>query len=108
MRKQCRTSGTRLFSKDEKARNRLILQAIPGGKQAGDDGSRTRVQEPIPRSSTIIADYLTFPLPDEKRHPSGFSSFMIRPRAQSFARVVSHIVDAWVLKCECLRSDARP
>nr|DAG33695.1 MAG TPA: hypothetical protein [Caudoviricetes sp.] len=30
---------------------------------------------------------------------------MIRPHAQSFACVVSHIVEAWVLKCECSRSD---
>nr|DAT97037.1 MAG TPA: hypothetical protein [Caudoviricetes sp.]DAU66879.1 MAG TPA: hypothetical protein [Caudoviricetes sp.] len=30
---------------------------------------------------------------------------MIRPHAQSLTCVVSHIVEAWVLKCECSRSD---
>nr|DAZ40787.1 MAG TPA: hypothetical protein [Caudoviricetes sp.] len=49
---------------------------------------------------------MTFPLPSEKGHPDGFSSFIIRPYAQSFAYVVSHIVDARVLKCGCSKSDS--
>ena len=71
----------------------------------GVDGSRTRVRSTIPCPSTSVVCYLTFPLPAENKHPSGFSSFIIRPHAQSFACVVSHIVEAWVLKCECSRSD---
>ena len=71
----------------------------------GPDGSRTRVQKPIPCPSTSVSYVLTFPLPDLRRHSSGFSSFIVRPQAQSFACVVSHIVEAWVLKCECSRSD---
>ena len=72
----------------------------------GPDGIWTRVRKPLPCPSTIIAGHLTFPLPAGDRHPAGFSSFMIRPYAQSLAYVVSHIVDAWVLGCECLRSDS--
>jgi len=30
---------------------------------------------------------------------------MIRPLAQSFANVVSYIVEAWILMCRCTRSD---
>jgi len=90
-----------------KTRSPLILLGCGHFIRHGDDGSRTRVQKSIPRSSTIIAGYLTFPLSAGSRHSADFSSFMIRPYAQSFAYVVSHIVDAWVLKCECLRSDAR-
>ena len=71
----------------------------------GSDGSRTRVQKPIPCPSTSLVCYLTFPLPHENRHPYGFSSFMLRPQVQSLACVVSHIVEAWILRCECLRSD---
>ena len=65
---------------------------------SGVDGSRTRVQKPIPCPSTSVVYYLTFPLPHDNKQPCGFSSFMIRPMAQSFANVVSHIVEAWVLK----------
>ena len=72
---------------------------------SGLDGSRTRVQKPIPCPSTSVVCYLTFPPPHENKHPCGFSSFMIRPQVQSLACVVSHIVEAWVLKCECSRSD---
>lgn len=72
----------------------------------GADGNRTPVRKSIPCSSTIIVLYLTFPLPSEKGHPDGFSSFIIRPYAQSFAYVVSHIVDARVLKCGCSKSDS--
>ena len=55
--------------------------------------------------NSLREDRSSFPLPAENKHPSGFSSFIIRPHAQSFACVVSHIVEAWVLKCECSRSD---
>ena len=72
---------------------------------SGLDGSRTRVRNTIPCPSTSVVYYLTFPLPNDNKQPCGFSSFMIRPMAQSFANVVSHIVEAWVLKCECSRSD---
>ena len=73
--------------------------------KSGLDGSRTRVRSTIPCPSTSVVCYLTFPLPVENKHPPGFSSFMIRPHAQSLTCVVSHIVEAWVLKCECSRSD---
>ena len=73
---------------------------------SGLDGSRTRVRNTIPCPSTSVVYYLTFPLPHDNKQPCGFSSFMIRPMAQSFANVVSHIVEAWVLKCECSRSAA--
>lgn len=73
---------------------------------SGAEGNRTPVRKSIPCSSTIIVLYLTFPLPSEKGHPDGFSSFIIRPYAQSFAYVVSHIVDARVLKCGCSKSDS--
>lgn len=72
---------------------------------SGLDGSRTRVQKPIPCPSTSVVYSLTFPPPHENKHPCGFSSFMIRPQVQSLACVVSHRVEAWILKCECPRSD---
>ena len=72
---------------------------------SGVDGSRTRVQKPIPCPSTSVVYSLTFPPPHENKHPCGFSSFMIRPQVQSLACVVSHRVEAWILKCECPRSD---
>ena len=62
---------------------------------SGLDGSRTRVRNTIPCPSTSVVYYLTFPLPHDNKQPCGFSSFMIRPMAQSFANVVSHIVEAW-------------
>ena len=55
------------------------------GFDSGLDGSRTRVRNTIPCPSTSVVYYLTFPLPAENKHPAGFSSFMIRPYAQSFA-----------------------
>lgn len=79
---------------------------LRGSAQNGAEGNRTPVRKPIPCSSTIIVLYLTFPPPSEKEHPDGFSSFMIRPHAQSFACVVSHIIDARVLKCGCSKSDS--
>ena len=72
---------------------------------SGVDGSRTRVRNTIPCPSTSVVYYLTFPLPHDNKQPCSFSSFMIRPMAQSFANVVSHIVEVWILKCECSRSD---
>ena len=56
---------------------------------SGPEGNRTPVRKPIPCSSTIIVCYLEFPPAPGNRHPDSFGSFMIRPRAQSFARVVS-------------------
>ena len=70
----------------------------------GLDESRTRVRRKIPCPSTSVVCSLTFPLPPGNKHPCGFSSFMIRPWTQSLVHVVSHIVEAWVLMCECTRS----
>ena len=75
---------------------------------SGPDGSRTRVQKPIPCPSTSLVIHLTFPLRPGESHPKRFSSFMIRPPAQSFADVVSHRVDARVPKCGCFGSDKPP
>ena len=72
----------------------------------GAEGNRTPVRKSIPCSSTIIAGYLTFPPPHENRHPCGFSSFMIRPYTQSLMYVVSHIVDARFVMCECTKADS--
>lgn len=71
----------------------------------GPEGSRTPVRKPIPCSSTIIVDCLTFPPVHENQHPCTFSSFMIRPASQSFDTVVSYMFEAWVLKCRCFKSD---
>ena len=46
---------------------------------SGVDGSRTRVQKPIPCPSTIIVCFLTFPPSNGNKHPFDFGSFMIRP-----------------------------
>ena len=75
----------------------------------GLDGSRTRVQKPIPCTSTIIVRYRgqdPFPPVSGNEHPGTFSSFMIRPYTQSLMYVVSHIVDARILRCECPRADS--
>ena len=72
---------------------------------SGPDGSRTRVRRKIPCPSTSVVYYFTFPPHSENKHPKCFSSFMIRPMPQSFGNVVSHIVEARVLKCECSKSD---
>lgn len=56
--------------------------------------------------SPITAAYLTFPPLYTNRQVYSFSSFMIRPHAQSLTCVVSHIVDAWVTKCGCSESDS--
>ena len=60
----------------------------------GVGGSRTRVQKPVPRPSTIVVHLLIFPLPDSGGQLSGFGSFMIRIYAQSFAYTVSCLDDA--------------
>ena len=79
---------------------RLILIKIPGKNAwyfySGPDGSRTRVRNPIPRTSTSLVTHLSFPPCGGDRQPPHFSSFIIRPPAQSFASVVSHIVDALI------------
>jgi hypothetical protein len=78
------------------------------GRYYGVDGSRTRVQKLIHCSSTIIVVYLgcpTFPPECSKQQPHPFSSFILRPMTQSFVKVVSYKVEAWVLKCRCSRSD---
>ena len=90
----------------KKPHKHWIFQQLCGLPKSGAEGNRTPVRKSIPCSSTIIVLYLTFPLPSEKGHPDGFSSFIIRPYAQSFAYVVSHIVDARVLKCGCSKSDS--
>ena len=72
---------------------------------SGLEGSRTPVRKPIPCPSTSVVYRLTFPPQPEDKHPDCFSSFMIRPLTQSFASVVSYIVEAWVLMCRCTRSD---
>ena len=60
----------------------------------GVDGSRTRVQKPIPRPSTIVVHLLGFPTPDSGGQLSGFGSFIIRTYAQSFVYAVSCLLDA--------------
>lgn len=72
---------------------------------SGLDGSRTRVQKPIPCPSTSVVYSLTFPPRPGNKHPEHFSSFMLRPYAQSFAYVVSHMFEAGILRCECPRAD---
>jgi len=83
-----------------------VKSTFYGTFRDGSDGSRTRVQKPIPCPSTIIVSQCSFPPPDGDWHSSGFGSFIIRPQAQSFACVVSCIVDAWVLRCRCPKSDS--
>ena len=74
---------------------------------SGPGGNRTRVQKPVPCTSTIIVSSFSFPLPHGNGHPCGFSSFMIRLTAQSFAVIVSHMFDAGSLRCECPGADMR-
>ena len=74
---------------------------------SGPGGNRTRVQKSVPCTSTIIVRSFRFPLPHGNEHPCGVSSFMIRPVAQSFASVVSHMFDAGFPTCECIGSDMR-
>ena len=75
--------------------------------RSGVDGSRTRVQKPIPCPSTIIVCCSAvralcgpqFHHRPANRLPNRISSFMIRPCGQSLPHVVSHIVDARAPKC---------
>ena len=60
----------------------------------GVEGSRTPVQKPVHRPSTIIVHLLRFPPPDSDRRLSGFGSFILRTYAQSFAYAVSCLFDA--------------
>ena len=73
---------------------------------SGLDGSRTRVRNTIPCPSTSVVYSLTFPPRPGNKHPEHFSSFMLRPYAQSFAYVVSHMFEAGILRCECPRATA--
>ncbi len=86
--------------------NKGFPQYLQGFLKSGAEGNRTPVRKPIPCSSTIIVGYLTFPLPHGNRHSCGFSSFIIRPYTQSLMYVVSHIVDARFLMCECTKADS--
>ena len=70
----------------------------------GAGGNRTRVQKPIPCTSTIIVRSFSFPLLHGNEHPYRFSSFILRLTAQSFADIVSHIFDTGFPMCECIRS----
>ena len=79
--------------------------------KSGVDGSRTRVQKPIPCPSTIIVRYLgelISPVPSFGWKRTAFRIWqpLIRPCARSATHVVSHIVDARILKCECSRADS--
>ena len=69
-----------------------------------------RESNPCPKTNSLFFYYhsLLFNIPSaaRERHSDGFSSFIIRPYTQSFVYVVSHIVDARVLKCGCLKSDS--
>ena len=71
---------------------------------SGPGGNRTRVQKPIPCTSTIIVRSFTFPLLHGNEHPCRFSSFILRLAAQSFADIVSHMFDTGFPMCECIRS----
>ena len=70
----------------------------------GAGGNRTRVQKPIPCTSTIIVRSFSFPLLHGNEHPYRFSSFILRLTAQSFADIVSHMFDTGFPMCECIRS----
>ena len=61
---------------------------------SGPGGNRTRVRKPLPRSISHHSCLFTFPQPGGRQQPQGFSSFIIRLRAQSFARIVSRNHDA--------------
>ena len=63
-------------------------------------------ESPSTTASSIIVCHLTFPPLTAGKQAESFSSFMIRLYAQSFAYIVSYIVDARVLMCRCTRSDS--
>lgn len=45
--------------------NAVIFEVFTLSLKSGPGGNRTRVQKPVPCTSTIIVSYLTFPLPYE-------------------------------------------
>ena len=72
-----------------------------------------RESNPRPKAHSLYFYYhslllwLTpFPPVSGNRQPDTFSSFIIRPCTQSLMHVVSHIVDARILRCECPRADS--
>ena len=71
---------------------------------SGLDGSRTRVQRPIPGPSTSVVYVLTFPPCISHKQDLHFSSFIIRPLPQSFGNVVSYKVETGFLICRCTKS----
>ena len=56
-------------------------------------------------ASPITVAVLTFPRLYAHRQAYSFSSFMIHLPGQSLPDKVSHIVDARLLMCECIRTD---
>ena len=100
-------------SKSEQVRMGICVGTNESSRQAGSllstrnglDGSRTRVQRPIPCPSTSVVCSWRFPPMIRNKQPITFGSFMLRPTAQSFADVVSHIVEARLRWCGCHRSD---
>ena len=107
---------------EDRPRTQVCIQACSKGQERGAvlqekrrfyhkppfsglDGSRTRVRNTIPCPSTSVVYSLTFPPHPGNKHPGHFSSFMLRPYAQSFAYVVSHMFEAGILRCECPRAD---
>ena len=54
--------------------NKGKIPYLQGFIVSGPDGSRTRVQEPIPCSSTIIVRSFSFPPSCGNEHPQNFSS----------------------------------
>ena len=70
----------------------------------GLGGSRTRVQKPIQRTSTIIDGFFAlrhFPRKRENSQSRISGSFIIRPSAQSLTDVVSCFHDAVSEGCRC-------
>ena len=104
----CRDTGQESFFDGMKKAGITDQNICNSCLRSGVDGSRTRVQKPIPCPSTIIVPFCgqaPFPRRIRKEQPMRFGSFIIRPRGQSLARVVSHIVEAPILACECVRRD---
>lgn len=58
-------------------------------------------------ASPITVNVLTFPPQHAHRQAYCFSSFIIHLPGQSLTGKVSHIVDARLLMCECIRSDGQ-
>ena len=63
-------------------------------------------ENPSIAASPITVCLLTFPPSAAARQATDVSSFILRLYAQSFAYIVSYIVDARVLMCRCTRSDS--